>query len=74
MEVSAFVDFYLARVNSDSEVTVQQSEVLAAEWVTPGEVERRSDVGVLAAPWVKRLDVLWPLAKQALRGAQSGSS
>lgn len=71
-ETSAFVDFYVARVSRESEVTVQKSEVLAAEWVTPDEVERRLDAGVMAAPWVERLDVLWPLARRALRRAQSG--
>lgn len=66
VEASAFVDFYVARVGSDQDVTLQPSEVMAAQWVTPEEVIRRLDVGLMASPWTARLDALWPAVTHAL--------
>ncbi|WP_434992233.1 NUDIX hydrolase [Arthrobacter sp. Ld5] len=65
-ETAAFLDFYLARVPRDAETTLQHSEVRAAEWVRPREVERRLGAGMMADPWVARLDSLWSPTKRAL--------
>lgn len=60
VEVSALVDVYVARAAPDAEMTLQHSEVAAAHWVTPEEVVLRLRAGVMAEPWVARLDALWP--------------
>jgi len=59
-EVSALLDFYVAGKLSSPELTLQHSEVMAAEWVPPEEVIRRLRAGVMADPWVARLESLWP--------------
>ena len=58
-ETSALLDFYVARVAPNPRVTLQQSEVMAAEWMAPEEVLRRLDAGLMADPWAARLDSLW---------------
>ena len=65
-EASALLDFYIARHPSNVELTLQQSEVMAAEWVTPQEVVCRLSAGVMADPWNARLDSLWLPATRAL--------
>ena len=66
-ETAALLDFYVARVRSNVRLTLQRSEVVAAEWVTPEVVERRLALGVMADPWSARLDTLWPSIRHALR-------
>jgi len=66
IETSALLDFYVARIPCGSEVTLQQSEVMAAEWVPPNEVVRRLTAGMMADPWIARLDSLWPSIKSTL--------
>ncbi|MBF4634664.1 NUDIX hydrolase [Agreia pratensis] len=58
-ETSALLDFYIAEQQSSVELTLQRSEVMAAEWVEPWEVVRRLEAGLMADPWVARLDSLW---------------
>jgi len=65
-EASALLDFYIARHPSNVELTLQQSEVMAAEWVTPQVVVCRLSAGVMADPWNARLDSLWLPATRAL--------
>ncbi|MBG6191682.1 8-oxo-dGTP pyrophosphatase MutT (NUDIX family) [Arthrobacter sp. CAN_A212] len=66
VETSAVLDFYVVRATSNAEVTLQQSEVMAAEWVPPAEVLRRLNAGAMADPWIARLDSLWPSTTLAL--------
>lgn len=66
VEASALLDFYTASEPVDAELRLQQSEVMAAEWVTPQEVVRRLGAGVMADPWVARLDTLWLPTTRAL--------
>lgn len=66
VEDSALLDFYVARVSSNAEVVLQQSEVIASEWVTPEEVIRRLDANLMADPWIARLESLWPSITGAL--------
>lgn len=66
IETSAFVDFYVAYMPFRSEITLQQSEVMAAQWVTPEEVMERLHAGSMADPWVARLEWLWPSIKRTL--------
>ena len=65
-ETAALLDFYVARVRANVRLTLQRSEVVAAEWVTPEVVERRLALGVMADPWTARLDTLWPSIRSAL--------
>lgn len=60
VEASALLDFYTAREPANAVLRLQQSEVMAAEWVSCEEVIRRLGAGLLADPWVARLDSLWP--------------
>ncbi|GAA1115776.1 hypothetical protein GCM10009582_11320 [Arthrobacter flavus] len=53
-------------LSQPAEVILQQSEVMAAEWVPLGEVLRRLNAGVMADPWIARLDSLWPSTTLAL--------
>lgn len=66
VEASALLDFYAASEPSEAELTLQVSEVEAAEWVTVQEVERRVNVGMMATPWEARLDALWSRTVRAL--------
>ena len=68
-ETSALLDFYVARVPDSSQVILQESEVMASEWVTPEEVLQRLRAGVMADPWIARLDALWPATARALNSA-----
>ena len=65
-EQSALLDIYVAREPATAELTLQESEVMAAEWVTPEEVTRRLDTGLMAAPWIARLGSLWTPILRAL--------
>ena len=67
VEAAALLDFYTAHAPANTELRLQQSEVVAAEWVPLEEVDRRRCAGLMADPWSARLDALWPLARQALR-------
>lgn len=67
IEASALVDVYVARIPSEVELILEPSEVMAAQWVAPEEVMRRVDAGLMAAPWVGRLEALWPSLMRALR-------
>ena len=66
VETSALLDFYVARVRSNLRLALQRSEVIAAEWVIPEVVEQRLTAGLMADPWIARLDTLWPSIKRAL--------
>jgi 8-oxo-dGTP pyrophosphatase MutT (NUDIX family) len=66
VEPSALLDFYVARVPSGSELTLQQSEVMASAWVTPDEVVRRLREGAIAEPWIGRMEALLPPTLSAL--------
>jgi 8-oxo-dGTP pyrophosphatase MutT (NUDIX family) len=70
VEASALLDFYTARVPVIAELSLQQSEVMAAEWVTPEEVVRRLGVGLMADPWAARLDFLWPPTTHTLNAVR----
>lgn len=65
-ESAALLDFYVARVRSNARLTLQRSEVIAAEWVIADVVERRLAAGPMADPWTARLDILWPSSKRVL--------
>ncbi|MGV3733058.1 MAG: NUDIX hydrolase [Microcella sp.] len=65
-EASALLDFYVARHPSKAKLALQQSEVMAAEWVTPQEVVRRLSAGLMADPWIARLNSLWLPTTRAL--------
>lgn len=69
-EASAFLDFYIASVRSDVALRLQQSEVMAAQWVVPDEVNRLLDEGLMAGPWTARLNSLWPSINRGLRSAR----
>jgi len=69
-EESALLDFYVAKQPCSAELTLQKSEVMAAEWVTPREVARRLRGAFMADPWVSRLDSLWLPATRALGAAR----
>lgn len=62
VESSALLDFYIAHAPAYPELSLQVSEVAAAEWVSVDEVERRAESELMAEPWVARLKALWPLA------------
>lgn len=59
VEQSALIDFYIASEPTNSVLVLQQSEVAAAEWVTPEEVMRRLNAGMMADPWTRLLDSPW---------------
>ncbi|WP_420114995.1 NUDIX hydrolase [Pseudactinotalea sp.] len=65
-EESALLDMYLVRFTHTPLVTPEPSEVHAAEWVAPEELQRRLAAGELAAPWTDRLAALWPAITDAL--------
>jgi 8-oxo-dGTP pyrophosphatase MutT (NUDIX family) len=64
-ETSALLDFYIADEPAHSDLSLQVSEVAAAEWVSVDDVERRLELGLMAEPWVARLATLWPLTLRA---------
>jgi 8-oxo-dGTP diphosphatase len=66
VETSALLDFHVARVTSDAEPSLQHSEVMAAQWVTPEEVIHRLGAGLFAHPWMVRLETLWLSITQEL--------
>jgi 8-oxo-dGTP pyrophosphatase MutT (NUDIX family) len=66
-EQSALLDIFVARQPPVAHLTLQESEVMAAEWVTPEEVMRRLDSGLMADPWIARLESLWTPILRALR-------
>ena len=45
-------------------------EVAASQWVTLDEVRERYRAGVFAAPWVARLDGLWPALTAAVSAGE----
>lgn len=69
VEASALLDFYVAGAPSSHELRLQATEVMAAEWVTIAEVERRLDAQMMASPWHPRLAALWPQTKTTILGA-----
>jgi len=69
MEPSALLDLYVAEAPSSHQLHLQATEVMAAEWVTCAEVERRLDAQVMASPWNTRLAALWPETKTTMLGA-----
>jgi 8-oxo-dGTP pyrophosphatase MutT (NUDIX family) len=70
IETSALLDFYLAHAPSNFELHLQASEVMAAEWVTPAEVERLLEARTMAPPWSARLDAQWPETKTMISPAR----
>ncbi|MBU4335674.1 MAG: NUDIX hydrolase [Actinobacteria bacterium] len=70
-EASALLDLYVAEAPAQTDLRLQAAEVTAAEWVTVGEVERRVRAGVMATPWVARLDELWPSTLEAMSQPRS---
>ena len=60
VEASALLDFYAVEAPPHLELHLQASEVMAAQWVTPTEVERRAEAATMALPWNARLHALWP--------------
>lgn len=70
VEASALLDFYTASEPSNAELKLQASEVAGSEWVTPSEVERRVGTGVMAMPWIARMDALWSRTLLAVRAAR----
>lgn len=58
-EASALFDFYVTLGDDDSGLSLDPSEVMAAEWVTIEEVDRRRCAGLMATPWSARLEALW---------------
>lgn len=74
-EQSALLDIYVAREPAGALLALQESEVMAAEWVTPEEVTRRLDAGLMAEPWVDRLESLWtPILRALPPGARNGGT
>lgn len=69
VEDSALLDFYITEAPSPHELHLEATEVMAAEWVTIAEVERRLDAQVMASPWNPRLAALWPQTKTTILGA-----
>lgn len=65
-EQSALLDFYHAPAPSNLELRLHRDEVAAADWVTLKEVEHRLKSGLMATPWVPRLEALWPQTLRAL--------
>jgi len=68
-EPSALLDFYVAEAPASSNLSLQVSEVAAAQWVSTMEVERRLESGLMAEPWISRLPALWPPTLCSLRDA-----
>lgn len=66
VEASALLDFYTAHEPVNAELRLQPSEVMAADWVTPDEVDRRLGVGLMAEPWVACLESIWPSLTRTL--------
>lgn len=66
VETSALLDFYVAKAPARSTLSLQVSEVAAAQWVSTKEVERRLEQGLMAEPWIARLATLWPLTLETL--------
>jgi 8-oxo-dGTP pyrophosphatase MutT (NUDIX family) len=65
-EASALLDFYIAAAPASAALRLQASEVMAAEWVMPDEVEQRITERTMALPWDARLRALWSDAKTAM--------
>lgn len=65
-EESALLDMYVVLMPGIPLVTPEPSEVHAAEWVEPEELQRRLAEGEMAAPWSDRLAALWPAITDAL--------
>ena len=69
VEASALLDFYIAQATPHLELHLQASEVMAAAWATPSDVERRVDAQLMALPWIARLETLWPKTKAMISAA-----
>ncbi|MEJ6952122.1 NUDIX hydrolase [Natronospora cellulosivora (SeqCode)] len=58
-EVTAFVDTYIVRRNiSVTDLTMQEGETIAAQWVSIAKLDELIDNGEIALPVVKRLEPL----------------
>lgn len=67
VEQSALFDLYVAHDVDPATLVLDPAEVAAAEWVTLDDVRVRYP-SEFAAPWVARLDALWPGLVSAVRG------
>ncbi|MDR6971572.1 NUDIX hydrolase [Leifsonia shinshuensis] len=70
IEESALLDFYVAAAPPHHQLRLQVSEVMAADWVSYTEVERRISARLMALPWNARLKMLWPEATAAMNAAR----
>lgn len=68
-EARALFDLYLLAWTGDAPLRLDPEEVAASRWVAYDEVERLCRDGLMAAPWVARLEVLGAPLRAALDAA-----
>ncbi|WP_052460675.1 NUDIX hydrolase [Microbacterium gorillae] len=57
-EATALLDLYLVGAPAGVDVVPDPAEVVDHAWVSPVELQRRLDDGLMAHPWTARLDAL----------------
>lgn len=66
-EESALLDLYVAHGVDTSSLALDPAEVRDCEWVPFESVRDRCRAGVMAGPWVERLEALWEPLTVAVR-------
>jgi len=70
IETSALLDFYVVAAPPHHHLRLQATEVMAADWVSQNEVERRAGAQIIALPWNARLEALWPGGTAAMNATR----
>lgn len=73
-EESALLDLYVARGIETDPLALDPAEVMASDWVTLDEVQRRCRAGLMAAPWAPRLATLWSPLLATVLGDDAASA
>jgi len=70
VEASALFDLYVTHDVDPTALQLDPEEVAASQWVTLDQVRERYRAGEFAAPWVARLDELWPALTAAVSAGE----
>jgi 8-oxo-dGTP pyrophosphatase MutT (NUDIX family) len=71
VEAAALFDLYVAHGVDPATVQLDSAEVAASEWATLDQVREQYRAGMFAAPWVARLDAMWPALTAAVQGGET---